>query len=206
MQVIPAINAKDRATAEEQIKIFLEFSDLAHLDVTDGFFSREKLWGSPEELRQLKIENLKLKIEAHLMVQEPEKAIDQWLSAGAKKVIIHLEAIKNDADIYGEEIAIAINPETPAHKLLKYKDKVKQCLLLAVKPGPSGQKFDPAALEKIKFLRSNWPNVIIEVDGGINPETAKLCKDAGADIVVSGSYIFGSPDPEKAYQKLTALK
>lgn len=200
MTVVPSINAQTFEEAERRIKIAAEFSDRVHLDITDGVFSPAILWGSPEELPKLKIN-----FEVHLMVREPEKAINQWLDAGVDKIAVHIESVIPDSLFKIQNLVLAINPETPAEKLLPYKDKVKQFLVLAVKPGPAGQKFNPAALEKIRFIRYNIPGAIIEVDGGINLETAKLCKDAGADILVSASYIFGDEEPKKAYEKLLNL-
>ena len=108
-------------------------------------------------------------------------------------------------DNFGAELGIAINPETPPETLKPYLKAVHFIQLLAVKPGPSGQKLDEAVLNKIKFVKSENPEAQIEIDGGINPETAKLAKYAGADILASASYIWRSPDPKKAYETLKEI-
>ncbi|KKU85116.1 MAG: Ribulose-phosphate 3-epimerase [Parcubacteria group bacterium GW2011_GWA2_47_8b] len=216
MIVIPAINAPDFETAEKQIKKAAEFSDWVHIDVTDGAFSPAKIWGSPEELHSL-ISNFqfpifKLKFEVHLMVNNPEGVIDSWLRTGlVKRVIVHLEAMTDPVYIlakcekYGAEAVLAIKPDTKAERLLAHESDFKSFQVLAVTPGWAGQKFGAEALDKIRLIKRQMPNAIIEVDGGINAETAKLAKDAGADIVISASYIFGSKDPKKSFEELQKI-
>src|SRR3989344_2079357 len=212
MIVIPAINAPDFETAQKQIKKAAEFSEWVHIDVTDGAFSPAKIWGSPEDLPKLKIENLKLKIDVHLMVNNPEGVIDSWLKTGlVKRAIIHLEAMTDPVYIlakcekYGAEAVLAIKPDTKAERLLAHESDFKSFQVLAVTPGWAGQKFGAEALDKIRLIKRQMPNAIIEVDGGINAETAKLAKDAGADIVISASYIFGSKDPKKSFEELQKI-
>jgi ribulose-phosphate 3-epimerase len=220
MLVIPAINEVEFPEVLKKIKIAKTFNSWVHLDIVDGKFAKNKTWNKPEELKKFQVSSFKFQvnIEVHLMVENPEAVIKDWVSAGVKRVIIHLEALLNmgKSDLpnitqFSEvgfpeiEIGIAINPETPAEKLTPYLDSVKFVQILAVKPGLAGQKFDKKVLEKIKFLKKYYPDVIIEADGGINLETAKLAKETGADIIVSASYIFGSSDPRKAYQVLAAI-
>lgn len=215
MQIIPAINAPDLKTAEKQIKQAAEFSERVHLDITDGVFSPAQIWGNPDGLLELRSTNHelgKLKFEVHLMVSSPEGVIDSWLRTGVvKRVIIHLEAMADSVYIlakckkYGAEAMLAISPGTDVERLLAYKDDFNNFQILAVAPGWAGQKFNEKMIDKIKFIRRNMPNAIIEVDGGINPETAKLAKVAGADILVSASYIFSHDNPRKAYEELKGL-
>ena len=152
-----------------------------------------------------------INIEAHLMVENPEAVIKDWILAGAKRIVIQLEAIDSVKaravlEIADKvEIGLAVNPETPIEDALPYLENFKFILILGVNPGLAGRPFNEKILEKIKFLKNYYPNVIIEADGGINLETAKLVKEAGADIVVSASYIWGSQNPEKAYQELTVI-
>lgn len=204
MQVIPAINATSFNEAKKQIEQAVKFAKIVHVDVADGKFAPNKTWGSPEEIKTLS----SVDFEVHLMVGNPEAIIEDWLKAGAKRIIIHLESITDPVYIietcehYGAEAVLAINPETEMEKLLAHTDEFKAFLLLAVHPGLAGQKFQHQIISKIEFLRERAPNVKIEVDGGINLETAKLAKEAGADILVSASYIFGSENPKKAYEQL----
>lgn len=211
MQVIPSINQPDFKAVQEQIKKAEALgADWAHIDVSDGKFTPNVSWNKPQELEETR-EKRKVNIEAHLMVVNPDRVLKDWLEAGVKRLIVHVESAKNiesmkaQCEAVGAELALSINPDTPIETLLRYRDLIGQILVLAVDPGPAGQKFREDQLGKIKALRAKMPNVKIEVDGGINLETAKLCKDAGADIFVSASYIFNSPNPKEAYQQLKAV-
>lgn len=203
MLVIPVINEAEFGEVLKKIKIAERFSPWIHFDIADGKFTTHKTWNDPKDL-QLTTYNSKLNFEIHLMVENPEAVIKDWVEAGAKRIIIHLEAI-NIWEFNSHilcEIGLAINPETPVEDLIPYLKDFKFVQILAVNPGPGGQKFQPAVLEKIKFLKKIYPDVMIEVDGGINPENAKLIKEAGADIAAVGSYIFRNIDPKKAFEQL----
>jgi len=239
MIIIPAINCFDFNCVKEKLQKVADFTSLkagwVQIDVADGKFTNWKTWDNSEELKllidtnkRLIGTNHKLNIEIHLMAENPLEIADDWIKAGAKRIILHIEALErlwtsdvqqlnihNIWDIGRPkrkdcEIGIAINPDTPIEKLgffLKLTTNNQQPItnfvqLLAVSPGKSGQKFDERILEKIKFLKKNHPDVIIEVDGGINLETAKMCKKAGADILAVGSYMWGSENPEKVYNML----
>ncbi len=210
MEIIPVINCHDIEGVKERVAKAGDFAEWIHLDISDARFTFNKSWG--DYSRWPEVGN-KLKLEVHLMVEEPEKEIDGWLNAGANRIIIHLEAIseetsseiKKKTDAKGIELMIAINPETPVEKLRPYFGKTTEFQILAVYPGPAGQKFQTLVTDKIRFLRSEMPDATIEVDGGMNEETAKLSKAAGADIATSSSYIFGNPNPAKAYKKLVEI-
>ena len=210
MEIIPVINCHDIETARERVAKAGEFAEWVHLDVSDARFTFNKSWGDYSKWPE--VEN-KLKLEVHLMIEEPEKEIDGWLAAGANRIIVHLEAlneetfseIKKKMDEKNAELMLAINPETPAENLRPYFGKVSEFQILAVYPGPSGQKFLPLMADKIRFLRSEMPNATIEVDGGINEETAKISRSAGADIATSSSYIFNNPEPKEAYETLKSI-
>ncbi|TSC89601.1 MAG: ribulose-phosphate 3-epimerase [Parcubacteria group bacterium Gr01-1014_3] len=223
MQVIPAINVQNAEEAARQFKIVQNiFANLpsealakdgwAHLDIVDGIFSPNTTWGSPAELVNVIGHLSSVKVELHLMVSSPEAVIDSWLRTGKiQRVIFHLEAMTDSVYLlekckkYGVEAMLAINPGTDVERLLAHKDDFKYLQLLAVPPGWAGQSFDPKILGKIKFLRVNAPDAIIEVDGGINQETAQLAREAGADILISASYIFSSTDPKAAFEELSRL-
>jgi len=212
MDIIPAINAVNFEEAKKQFeKIAATGAPMFHLDIVDGTFAPNVTWGSPEELQQL-ITNYQLPItnnfEIHLMVKNPELVVDGWLQAGAKRIIVHVEAMNDEEVItdqckeHGAEAMLAAWPNTSIDDLLAYKKEFQMFQLLAVPPGRAGQKFDERILEKIRELREALPDATIEVDGGINLGTAKPAKAAGADILVSASYILKSVDPRKAYEEL----
>lgn len=206
--IIPGINCRDFETAAVQIKKISEFSEWAHIDVVDGVFAPNVTWRNTEEFSSLALEFPLLRFEIHLMVTNPEEVLEGWLKAGAERVIIHLETMKNPHFILdmakksGGEVMLASSPQTAKEILLPYLNSFSFFQVLAVPPGLAGQKFNLEALEKIKFLRERKPDATIEVDGGINPEVAKLAKEAGANILASVSYIMNSPDPKGAYEEL----
>jgi ribulose-phosphate 3-epimerase len=210
MQVIPAINEIDFTEIKKKIQIAESFgAEWVHIDVADGQFTKNFLWNDP---RQLKSEfvNFKVKIEVHLMIQNPDAMIGEWLEAGAKRVVVHVEAVKNVDALEemckqsGAELVLAVNPETPVEQLLQYP-YLDNFLILAVVPGTAGQKFQELQLERISALRAKLPDAKIEVDGGVNLENAPKIKTAGADILVSASSIWNSENPKEAYKKLIEL-
>lgn len=184
-----------------------------HIDKGDGIFASVESWGDPVELEDVikTQEHKNINIEAHLMVENPEDVAEAWLKAGVKRLIVHLEALKNVAmamDLcqkYEANLMLAINPETIVENLIPYFHNVEYYLILAVEPGESGQDFNRKVLDKIEFLRERRPGAKIEVDGGINLETVKLVKEAGADYIVSASYIFEADDPKEAYRRLIEI-
>lgn len=212
MQVVPAINAPDFLAAEKQariIKSFLPKGDWLHLDVSDGVFASIKSWSDPGEFIGLKLNDYKA--EAHLMVEKPEDIAELWLKSGIKRVIVHIETAEDPAfflglcEKYNAELMIAVNPETAVENLLLVLKRIKLVQILGVVPGKSGQNFQESNLEKISFLRQKLPDVKIEVDGGVNPAVAKKVKKAGADMIVSASYILESANPREAYRRLLTI-
>ncbi len=214
MEVLPVINCPDFPGVRERVEkaeSFLEEGALLHLDVTDGVFTYHKTWADPAAWAKLRVP---FGLEVHLMVRHPEKYIEPWLAAGAKRFILHVEVLERNMFEWilarckerGAEVMLSSNPETPARKLEPYLDRTKFFQVLAVHPGPAGQKFLPLTLAKVRFLRRRVPHAIIEVDGGIEPATARRAKAAGASMVVSGNYIFGHQDPAEAYDELVKLR
>mgnify|MGYP001609693918 CR=1 FL=1 len=214
MQTIPVVNCPDFKCVKKRFAEIKSIgSSWAHIDITDGKFTAVKTWNNPQELitnYQLLISNFKF--EVHLMIENPLASIEDWLKAGAKRIIVHFEAIRGSDNVfnalldkcsaYDVELMLAINPETPAEDLMPYLDLVLFVQILAVKPGPAGQEFNEKVLEKIEFIRERNPDITIEVDGGINLETARLVKAAGADIVAAATYIFNNSNPQRAYEEL----
>lgn len=204
-EIIPSINVRTFDEVEERIKKVEPYVNWCHLDVTDGVFSKHLTWHDPRDLLNLETS---LNVEVHLMVSEPEKIIDQWLVKPVKRVLVHVEAVK-DLDLIikkcreaNMEIGLSLKPETFWGKLKPWFDKVDMVSALEVHPGPSSQPMAEDAFEKINSIHKACPECIIEVDGGINPETAKKAVEAGANLLVAGAYLFDSSNIEKAVNEL----
>jgi len=208
--VIPVINCLDEVCVKDKVRRIEEFfgkESWAHLDVADGCFTFHKTWNDPSVWPRI---GGRLSLEVHLMTEHPHGPALSWIWAGAKRIIVHLEtlhkttakAIVEMAKVRNADVMLAISPETPVERLQSYFKLFSQFQILAVNPGLAGQAFLPVVLGKIKFLRRQFPGATIEVDGGINPETAKLVRVAGADTVVSATYIFGNSNPKRAYEAL----
>src|SRR5258706_5630101 len=196
LDVIPSINcpAREHECVEKKVRLIESFAGgkevWAHVDIADGAFTFNKSWNDPPRLHEL---DPKISIEVHLMVEQPEYYVEPWLKAGAKRIVLHKEVVtpaafkkfKTLARQYNAELMLALNPETPAEAAAAYASDTNFFQALAVIPGLSGQKFLPRIIEKVKELRQAMPAAVIEVDGGINRETAKACREAGANIVIS---------------------
>ncbi len=180
-----------------------------HLDVMDGHFVPNLTYGLLilEAVRRL----TKLPIEVHLMISEPERYAEQYCQAGANLVTIHCEATGNPRPLLGRIRAagclagLALNPETPLSEIEDCLDVCDVVLTMSVHPGFGGQKFEPVALDKMRQLRARvGPKVLLEVDGGVNSTTIGQCAQAGAQIFVAGSAIFGHDDYPSRVDELSA--
>ena len=205
MHIIPSINVQTFKDIKERIANIEPYVSWCHLDITDGIFSTHPTWRDPSDLVLL---DTKLNIEVHLMVQEPEKIIDKWLIEPIKRVIVHLEGSKNIDFIIehcnnaGIECGLAICPDTSWEALMPWTKKINFMQILAVNPGPSGQQMSKKILDKVMHLRKSCVACTIEVDGGINPETARRAREIGADCLVSAGYIFSHFDIGAAIKEL----
>lgn len=166
-----------------------------HLDVMDGAFVPNITFG--KDVISAIRKHTKLIFDIHMMVENPERYIKDMVDAGANSITIHAESTKhldraiNLIKSYGVKACVALNPATPISVVENVVYLLDMILVMSVNPGFGGQKFIPQALDKIQKLRELYPDIDIEVDGGINDKTAKLAKTAGANVLVAGSYVFG---------------
>lgn len=174
-------------------------ADWLQIDVMDGHFVPNLTFGAPL-LRSIKT---KLLLDIHLMVTNPADRIEEFVKVGAGNISFHAEAVKDDKDrialidhIHRNKCraSIAINPETSVDEIAGVLDKVDMVLVMSVRPGFSGQDFVESVLEKTKAIRASHPNLMIQMDGGINDTTAPRCIEAGADNLVAATYIFAQAD------------
>lgn len=186
-------------------------ADMLHVDIMDGHFVPNISFG-PFVVEFMK-QSTSLPLDVHLMIERPELLLHEFVTAGASRLTVHAEActhlhrVVGQIRDYGVLPGVAINPATPLSVLEYILADVDLLLIMTVNPGFGGQKFIPAMLPKIRELRRmlderGLHHVHIEVDGGINEETAKLVIEAGADVLVAGSSIFGESDRAEAIRRI----
>lgn len=206
MKVSPSIiSSRLEILGEEIGKCDSAGVDSYHLDVMDGHFVPNLTMG-PDLVRAVR-RVTKKKLEAHLMIERPDKYYRSFIDAGADVLLIHSECLVNfkklqeDISSAGSGFGIVVNPETSLDHAKPYLEQSEIILLMSVHPGFSGQKFIESTVEKIRaareYIDSHGLKTEIEVDGGINNETGKLCAEAGAHILVSASYIFSGNIQER---------
>ncbi len=205
VKIAASILSADLANLQSEVSR-AETADLLQLDVMDGHFVRNLTFGPPV----IKCLKTKLFMEAHLMVENPLDLLHEYKEAGVRRIIFHYEAVSNVEQAVravkgaGFEAGIAINPETSPSALFPFLGTLDLVLVMTVHPGFGGQSFIQDSLRKIRELRKRFHGMI-EVDGGINAETAGLCAEAGADVLVAGSFIFKNKEglsPAEAVQAL----
>lgn len=214
MKVAPSMLSADFANLRDDIEMVNNSdADLFHLDVMDGVFVPNISFGFP--VMQAIAKYAKKPLDVHLMIVNPQNYISQVRDLGAEYMNVHQEACTHlhrtvqAIRAAGMKPAVTLNPATSVLTLEDIIDDVDMILLMSVNPGFGGQKFIPRTLDKLRKLRqmisqsSNKP--LIEIDGGVNSTTAPLLADAGADILVAGSYVFGAEDPAATIASLKAL-
>ena len=210
IKIAPSILSADKSKINEEIKQVEKYSDLIHVDIMDGIFVPPTTVDS----NFVKSIRTKVPLDVHLMVHEPSDSyIRGFINAGASSITIHEEACRNpmhQLDFIRKnriKAAISIKPKTPLENIKKYLDMVNMVLIMTVEPGWAGQKFIDETMPKVRELRKLKPKLDIEVDGGINPYTARIAYDEGANVFVAGTSIFGKKDRIDAVKEiLSSLK
>ena len=204
-EIIPAIIAKDFKELKDKVEIVEPYVTWVHVDVMDGNFVPNFTWNKPSDLKYY---DPGVFFGAHLMISEPEKYVGDWIDAGVKRIIFHIEATSDPHAVIQicrnrkVDVGVAINPTTSLEVVKPLDELVDMILVMGNTPGFGGRKFMPSILERIKALRKRNPHLTIGVDIGMNPRTAKKAVEAGANVIVAGTYILGSTDIQKAVDEL----
>ncbi len=213
LQIAPSILSADFGRLAEEIgSVASAGADLVHVDVMDGRFVPNITIG-PLVVQAAKRAS-PLPLDVHLMIAEPERYIEDFAKAGAARISVHAEACPHlhrtlqQIAATGAMPAVALNPATPLAAIEEVLPEVGMVLVMSVNPGFGGQRFIPGAVDKIRRLRqmaaSRGLDLDIEVDGGINAETAREVVAAGANVLVAGSFVFGNADYRGAIEQLRA--
>jgi len=206
IEIVPAIIAKSFEELDEKVKIVDPYVSRAQIDIMDGEFVSNQTINGYDELKNL---NSNLKFEVHLMVNHPEDYIKKLIDTGrVDKYVLHIES-SGDLDSLielihdnGYQVGLSLNPETQNDALIDYVDKIDFVQYMTVDPGFYGSPFMENVLDKMSDLHFMHPEMSLQVDGGINEETASKAVQAGATTLVSGSYLFNHDDIAEAIKSL----
>ncbi|WP_296164382.1 ribulose-phosphate 3-epimerase [uncultured Porphyromonas sp.] len=208
--VAPSILSADFLHLGEAIHMVEESeAEWVHCDIMDGHFVPNISYGIPV-VKAVRPATKKV-VDCHLMIEHPELYVGAFADAGADMITVHQEACvhldRQVAQIHdlGCKAGVALNPATPVETLVDILHAVDMVLIMSVNPGFGGQKFIPRALNKVRRLRALAPDLLIQVDGGVNAETGAQLVAAGADVLVAGSYVFGAAEPREAIHSLYVL-
>ncbi len=209
--VAPSVLAADFANLQRDIEMLNESkADWIHVDIMDGRFVPNISFGLPvcEAIKR----HAKKPLDVHLMIEEPEKYVDAFYRAGANNITVHYEATNHLHRILqqikglGCKAGVAINPHTPVRLLEDVLEETDLVCIMSVNPGFGGQTFIEKTYDKINALKkmivAAGTNTLIEIDGGVNADNAKKLLDAGADVLVAGSFVFKSGTPLETIQNL----
>ena len=206
--IAPSLLAADFGRLKEEIQRVEEAgADWLHVDIMDGHFVPNLTMG-PFIVEAIKRVS-RIPLDCHLMIEHPEKYAEAFVKAGADWICVHPEASGDAhkaleiARKAGARPALAINPPTSVESIDSYRDKIEMLLIMTIFPGFGGQKLMPECLPKYKQARALFgPDLLLEIDGGVTVDNVKVVRQAGAEVIVAGTAVFGAEDPAAAVQAL----
>ena len=211
-QIAPSILAADFANLGEAVAQVTDEIQMLHVDVMDGHFVPNISSGPPVISSLRKTTDLYL--DCHLMITDPLRYLEAMQNGGADGITAHIEAVPNpipvieECSVLGLDVGLVVNPTTPVDAIIPYLDRLSMVVVMSVQPGFGGQSFIETSLPKVKVLRSaidaRGLETHLQIDGGITLENAARARDAGANILVAGSSVFGTDDPPAAVRDLKA--
>lgn len=206
-RIIPSVLTKDPHELERKIRALENYADIIQIDIMDnGLVPNISI-----EISEINKVKPKSQLEMHLMVKKPIDYVEPSINVGAFRIIFHVESDDNPFEViekitqFKAKAGIAINPPTPVENIQPYLNMVDIVLVMGVNPGFQGQKFIPDVLSKVRFIKSIRPGLLIEVDGGVNPETAPMLLEAGVDILNVGSFLFKDGNLEKNWNEMQRI-
>ncbi len=205
MQIAPSLLAADFSALGEELDR-VKNADLLHIDIMDGYFVPNISFG-PLVIAALR-DKTALPFDVHLMLVRPLHHIESFAEAGSDRISFHIECEDSTAEVLkeihntGKEAGIAIKPATPGDVLAPFAEKLHTVIVMSVEPGFGGQQLIPETLAKVREIKERFPHIQVEVDGGVNHKTIKICHASGADILVSGTSVFHAENAAKEVEFL----
>lgn len=200
MYIAPSLLAADFSALGREVAR-IPNADLLHIDIMDGCFVPNLSMG-PQIVAALRGKT-DLPFDVHLMLEHPLSYIEAFRKAGADLITFHIECADDAGEVIGAirasgaKAGIAVKPGTPIGQVFPYGEQLHMVTVMTVEPGFGGQKLMPEPLKKVARLKERFPQILAEVDGGVNRETLGLCREAGVDVLVAGTAVFGAEDAQK---------